>query len=80
MIINKVNENWFDQNQNIVINNFHANSLEKNQLLVINNFQLLLTFYDCLADRSEMHRYKLSPRGKLYLKTDAEGKLKKLLI
>lgn len=21
-----------------------------------------------------MHRYKLSPRGKLYLKTDAEGK------
>lgn len=23
-----------------------------------------------------MHRYKLSPRGKLYLKTDAEGKRK----
>ena len=52
----------------------------KNNLLVINNFKLLLTFYDCLADRSEMHRYKLSPRGKLYLKTDAEGKPKKLLI
>jgi len=30
------------------------------------------------SDRSEMHRYKLSPRGKLYLKTDAEGKQKRL--
>lgn len=30
------------------------------------------------SDRSEIHRYKLSPRGKLYLKTDAEGKQKRL--
>ncbi|XP_070491286.1 peripheral plasma membrane protein CASK isoform X4 [Chironomus tepperi] len=28
-----------------------------------------------IHDRSEMHRYKLSPRGKLYLKTDAEGRI-----
>lgn len=27
-----------------------------------------------------MHRYKLSPRGKLYLKTDAEGKQKQILM
>ncbi|CAO1441355.1 unnamed protein product [Diamesa serratosioi] len=26
-------------------------------------------------DRNEMQRYKLSPRGKLYLKTDAEGRV-----
>lgn len=38
------------------------------------NWKTLPFTFKKKSDRNEMHRYKLSPRGKLYLKTDAEGK------
>lgn len=49
------------------------------QLLSFSSPQTNLCDFLRSTDRSEMHRHKLSPRGKLYLKTDAEGKHKKIV-
>jgi hypothetical protein len=43
-----------------------------------NGKNLLFPCRHMKSDRNEMQRHKLSPRGKLYLKTDAEGKQKKV--